>query len=153
MHLAATLVTLSIVGFSGPMVAEMALMPNITQAKSTNFSNAENSANIFAAHSRANNELAPLPENCELEQDDLVYSVTCTEGQGRLLQTAKRTFELVETDLSGSSHADEENTDDPDPLWEGDVSTSGHEESNGDWHWRNNESRYSSKNSGCDKNR
>ena len=61
------MIVLSILGFTVSIVAVMALMPTVTQAKSTNLRKAENDANIFAASSRADDALATVPDNCTLD--------------------------------------------------------------------------------------
>ena len=145
------MIVLSILGFTVSIVAVMALMPTVAQAKSTNLSKAENDANIFAARSRADDALATVPDNCTLDpQENLVYSIESLEGQGKLRQLARRSFELQATDDQTEIPTD---SDVATTLCEGDESESGHYDSDASWHWRNNEGCTSQKNSDFDRNR
>lgn len=151
MQLVITMILLSIVGFTVPIVAEMPLMPTVTQAKSTNLSKVENDANIFAARSRADDALETVPDNCTLDpQENLVCSIECLEGQRKLRQLARRSFELQATVDQTKTPTD---SDLATALWEGDESDSGHYDSYASWHWRNNEGCTFQKNSDCDRNR
>ena len=158
MNLVGAMVGVTITAISSPMIADIALMPVITQAKSNNFSIAEGKANLFAATSRHKGQVIATPTDCtytDLGED--VHEIVCVEGEGKLMQQAKRSFEIITTDPGGNTSTPDpdgdHDTDDGTALWEGDSSTSGHEESTGDWHWRNDYGRNHSKNSGCDKNR
>ena len=93
MQLVTTIVSLSIAGTAMPMVAQMALTPAITQVKTNNFAIAEQQAVTYAARNEGQDELAEVPENCELDQAEAgVVSITCTQGVKKFKAVVTRTF-------------------------------------------------------------
>lgn len=93
MNVVSALVGLSIAGTAMPMVAQMSVMPAITQRKTTNFGIAEQKAVTYAALNEGQDELAETPKGCELEQvGDGAVSITCTEGENAYKATVTRTF-------------------------------------------------------------
>ena len=93
MNIVSALVGLSIAGTAMPMIADMSLAPVIAQKRAINFGLAEQRAVTYAAMNEGQDELAELPEGCELEQaGDGAVTITCTEGVNQFRASVSRTF-------------------------------------------------------------
>ncbi len=110
MNLISTMVVMSIVGASAPTMMNMAITPAVAAKKANNFGVAETAAVVFAATYEGKTDLPPTStETCTSqarEGTDNAYSVTCTHGSGKYVQSVTRAFRLAvpDSDLnSGSS--------------------------------------------------
>jgi len=111
MNIVSTMVTMSIAGAMSPMMMTMALTPAEAAKRADNFAVAETAAVVFAATYEGTTELPPTStETCTSEAregTENAYSVTCTHGSGKYVQSVTRAFRLAVPDKDlDSSGAD-----------------------------------------------
>jgi hypothetical protein len=111
MNIVSTMVGMSIMGASAPMMMNMAITPAIAQKRAQNFGVAETAAVVFAATYEGKTDIPPTTtETCtsETREDtENAYSVTCTHGSGNYVQSVTRAFRLAvpDSDLNGNGGA------------------------------------------------
>ena len=102
MNLISTMVVMSIVGASAPTMMNMAITPAVAAKKANNFGIAETAAVVFAASYEGKVDIPPTStETCTSEARDgteNAYSVTCTYGSGKYVQSVTRAFRLAVPD-------------------------------------------------------
>lgn len=102
MNIVSAMVGLSIMGAASPMMLDMALAPIIAQKRAANFGIAESAAVVFAATYEGGTEIPPTAtETCTSEareSTENAYSVTCTHGSGKFVQSVTRAFRLAVPD-------------------------------------------------------
>ena len=114
MNIVSTMVGLSIVGAASPMMLDMSLAPIIAQKRATNFGIAETAAVVFAAQYEGKIDIPPSStDTCtseEREDTKNAYSVTCTHGDGKFVQSVTRAFRLAvpDSELDGESNVERE---------------------------------------------
>lgn len=92
-------------GAAAPMVMEMSIAPVVAQKRAQNFSVAETAAVVFAASYEGTTDIPSDTETCTTEAREgtkNAYSVTCTHGTGKYVQSVTRAFRLAvpEKDLN-----------------------------------------------------
>ena len=108
MNIVSTMVGLSIMGVASPMMLDMSLAPIIAQKRATNFGIAETAAVVFAAQYEGKTDIPPSStDTCTSEareETENAYSVTCTHGDGKFVQSVTRAFRLAvpDNDLDGN---------------------------------------------------
>ena len=105
MNIISTMVGLSIMGASAPMMVQMSIAPFEAQKRAENLSLAESAAVTFAATNEGSSSFTDLSSNCNLSSASAgAFTVTCTEGQGtKYVQTVSRSFRSeIENGKSGS---------------------------------------------------
>ena len=83
------------------MVANMAIQPAVAQKRAQNFATAETAAVVFAATYEGKLDIPENTETCVAatrEGTDNAYSVTCTHGTGKYVQSVTRAFRLAVPD-------------------------------------------------------
>ena len=114
MNLVSTLVGLSVMGAASPMLLDMSLAPIIAQKRAANFGIAETAAVVFAAQYEGKTDIPPpSTDTCTSEareETENAYSVTCTHGDGKFVQSVTRAFRLAvpDSDLDGSGTVERE---------------------------------------------
>ena len=101
MNIVSAMVGLSIMGAASPMMLDMSLAPIIAQKRATNFGIAETAAVVFAAQHEGKLEIPGNTDTCTSEareNTDNAYSVTCTHGTGKYVQSVTRAFRLAVPD-------------------------------------------------------
>jgi hypothetical protein len=88
------------------MMLDMSLAPIIAQKRAANFGIAESSAVVFAAQYEGKIDIPQNTETCTAsprEETQNAYSVTCTHGDGKFVQSVTRAFRLAvpDNDLDG----------------------------------------------------
>ena len=112
MNLVSTLVGLSIMGASAPVMLKMSIAPYEAQLRAQNLGVAESAAVVFASTYEGTTEIPPsVTGTCTSEAregTENAYSVTCTEGDGRFVQSVTRAFRLAvpEQELDNGDGAD-----------------------------------------------
>ena len=104
MNIVSTMVGMSLMGAAAPMVMNMALAPAEAAKRADNFGVAETAAVVYAATYEGTLDIPQNTETCiaaEREGTANAYSVTCTHGSGKYVQSVTRAFRLAvpETDL------------------------------------------------------
>jgi len=103
------MVTMSIGGAMAPALMTMSLAPAEAAKRAQNLGVAETSATVFAATYEGKLDLPPTVDGpCtseSRENTENAYSVTCTYGSGKYVQSVTRAFRLAVPDqgLDGSS--------------------------------------------------
>jgi len=93
MNLVSAVVGLSIMGIAAPTVLEMSITPIIAQKRASNFGNAESAAVVYAAQNEGKVQVAPAPNNCNLDINNApAYEITCWHGHKKFKQTVSRSF-------------------------------------------------------------
>ena len=100
MNLITTLVGLSIMGASAPMVMDMSLAPVIAQKRALNFGQAEAAAVSYAAANEYTEDHLPEPpsgcSNQALDDEGLSWKITCRAGvDTQFEQVASRAFRVM----------------------------------------------------------
>ena len=114
MNIVSTMVGLSIMGAASPMLLDMSLAPIIAQKRATNFGVAEAAAVVFAAQYEGKTDIPPSSTGTctseAREETENAYSVTCTHGDGKYVQSVTRAFRLAvpDSDLDGSGNTERE---------------------------------------------
>ena len=88
-------------GAAAPMVLEMSIAPVVAQKRAQNFGIAETAAVVFAATYEGTLDIPENTETCTpaaREGTENAYSVTCTHGTGKYVQSVTRTFRLAVPD-------------------------------------------------------
>ncbi len=102
MNIVSTLVGLSIIGATAPSMMKMSIAPYEAQLRAQNLGVAESAAVVFAATYEGTTEIPPsVTGTCTSEAregTENAYSVTCTEGDGRYVQSVTRAFRLAVPD-------------------------------------------------------
>ena len=101
MNIVSTMVGLSIMGAASPMMLDMSLAPIIAQKRATNFGIAESAAVVFAAQYEGKLDIPENTDTCVAaprEETQNAYSVTCTHGSGKYVQSVTRAFRLAVPD-------------------------------------------------------
>ena len=102
MNLMSTLVGLSIAGAAAPTIAQMSISPYEAQLRAKNLGVSESAAVVFAASYEGGTETPPtVTDTCTSEareNTDNAYSVTCTYGTGKYVQSVTRAFRLAVPD-------------------------------------------------------
>ena len=96
------MVTMSIVGAMGPVITTMSIAPAEAAKRAENFGVAETAAVVFAATYEGGTDVPPTAtDTCTSEAregTDNAYSVTCTHGTGKYVQSVTRAFRLAVPD-------------------------------------------------------
>ena len=98
MNIVSTIVSITIMGSAMPMVANMAIQPAVAQKRAENFAVAETAAVVFAATYEGTTDIPKDTDTClssEREGTENAYSVTCTHGTGKYVQSVTRAFRLA----------------------------------------------------------
>lgn len=108
MNIISTTVGLSLLGAAAPMVMEMSIAPVVAQKRAQNFGIAETAAVVFAATYEGTLRIPKNTETCTpaaREGTENAYSVTCTHGTGKYVQSVTRAFRLAVPDqtLNGTN--------------------------------------------------
>ena len=101
MNIVSSIVGIAIMGSAMPMVANMAIQPAVAQKRAENFATAETAAVVFAATYEGKLDIPENTETCVAatrEGTDNAYSVTCTHGTGKYVQSITRAFRLAVPD-------------------------------------------------------
>ena len=111
MNIVSTMVGMSLMGAAAPMVMNMAIAPAEAMKRANNFGVAETAAVVFAATYEGTLDTPTDTETCTSEAregTDNAYSVTCTAGTGKYVQSVTRAFRLAvpEKDLKNGDGAD-----------------------------------------------
>ena len=88
-------------GVAAPSMMEMSLAPFEAQKRAQNLGVAETAAVVFAATYEGGTDIPQNTDTCtaaEREETANAYSVTCTEGSGRFVQSVTRAFRLAVPD-------------------------------------------------------
>ena len=102
MNIVSTIVTMSIVGAMGPAITTMAIAPAEASKRAQNLGVAETAATVFAAKYEGGTEIPPTVDGVctsEAREDTKnAYSVTCTHGSNKYVQSVTRAFRLAVPD-------------------------------------------------------
>ena len=115
MNIVSVIVGMTIAGVAAPQVANMSIQPFIAQKRAENFAVAETAAVVFAATYEGTLDIPQDTETCTAATRDgteNAYSVTCTHGTGKYVQSVTRAFRLAVPDegldnVNGASTARE----------------------------------------------
>ena len=104
MNIVGTMVGMSLMAAAGPAVLQMSIAPAEASKRSQNFAVAETAAVVFAATYEGTLDTPTDTDTCTSEEREgtgNAYSVTCTHGVGKYVQSVTRAFRLAvpETDL------------------------------------------------------
>lgn len=110
MNIVSTMVGMSIMASATPMVMNMAIVPAEAAKRAENFGIAETAAVVFAATYEGTTDTPTNTDVCqssEREDTKNAYSVTCTHGTGKYVQSVTRAFRLAvpEQDLKNGDGA------------------------------------------------
>ena len=105
MNITSVMVGMAMAGAVAPSVANMAIQPVVAQVRSENFAVAETAAVVFAATYEGTTDTPIDTDTCissEREGTKNAFSVTCTHGAGKYVQSVTRAFRLAvpEQDLA-----------------------------------------------------
>ena len=103
MNIVSTMVTMSIAGALSPMLMTMAITPAEAAQRSENFAVAETAAVVFASTYEGKLDIPTNTETCTSqgrEGTENAYSVTCTHGSGKYVQSVTRAFRLAVPDAA-----------------------------------------------------
>ena len=95
------MVGLSLMASASPMVMNMAIAPAEASKRALNFGIAETAAVVFAAKYEGKFELPVNTDTCTAkarEDTENAYSVTCTHGTDKYVQSVIRAFRLAVPD-------------------------------------------------------
>ena len=111
MNIVGVMVGMSLMASATPMVTQMAIAPAEANKRAQNFSVAETAAVVFAATYEGTTDTPKDTDTClaeEREGTQNAYSVTCTHGSGRYVQSVTRAFRLAvpENDLKNGDGLD-----------------------------------------------
>ena len=110
MDITSTMVGMTLKGAAAPMVMDMSIAPAEAAKRAENFAVAETAAVVFAATYEGTTDIPVDTETCtseEREETQNAYSVTCTHGTGKYVQSVTRAFRLAvpEEDLDNGDGA------------------------------------------------
>ena len=110
MNLMSSLVGLSIAGAAAPTIAQMSISPYEAQLRAKNLGVSESAAVVFAATYDGGLDIPPsVSDTCTSEPRESTsnaYSVTCTYGSGKYVQSVTRAFRLAVPDEGLDESAD-----------------------------------------------
>ena len=111
MNLMSSLVGISIMGVAAPAMMQMSIAPHEAQLRAKNLGVAETSAVVFAATYEGKLDLPEDTATCvsKLREGTAnAFSVTCTQGNGKYVQSVTRAFRLAVPDkgLDGGNGTD-----------------------------------------------
>jgi hypothetical protein len=111
MNIVSTMVSMSLMAGAAAPVMQMAIAPAEASKRASNFSVAETAAVVFAATYEGTEDIPVDTETCVTEAREgtqNAYSVTCTHGTGKYVQSVTRAFRLAvpEKDLKNGDGAD-----------------------------------------------
>ena len=112
MNIVGTMVSMSIMAGAAVPVMNMAIAPAEAAARARNFGIAETAAVVFAATYEGKLDIPKNTETCVAaarEGTENAYSVTCTHGTGKYVQSVTRAFRLAVPD-KGLNEVDGANT-------------------------------------------
>ena len=96
------MVTMSIAGAMSPTLMTMSLAPAEAAKRAQNLGVAETAATVFAATYEGKTDIPPTVDGVctseAREETDNAYSVTCTHGTGKYVQSVTRAFRLAVPD-------------------------------------------------------
>ncbi len=102
MNIVSTTVGLSIMGVAAPSIMQMSIAPHEAQLRAKNLGVAESAAVVFAATYEGKLDIPPKVDGpCTSEareNTENAYSVTCTYGTGKYVQSVMRAFRLAVPD-------------------------------------------------------
>ena len=101
MNIVATMVGMSLMASASPMVMNMAIAPAEAAKRAQKFGIAETAAVVFAATYEGTLDIPQDTETCTAATRDgteNAYSVTCTHGSGKYVQSVTRAFRLAVPD-------------------------------------------------------
>lgn len=101
MNLASTIVGVAIMGASAPSMMQMSIAPHEAQLRAKNLGIAETSAVVYAATYEGGIDIPGNTDTCvSSEREDTMnaFSVTCTHGSGKYVQSVTRAFRLAVPD-------------------------------------------------------
>ena len=111
MNLMSTMVGLSVMGATAPSIMQMSIAPYEANLRAKNLGTAEAAATVFAATYEGGLDTPPTVEGpCTSEareNTDNAYSVTCTYGSGKYVQSVMRAFRLAVPDKELGSNGEE----------------------------------------------
>ena len=104
MNIVSTMVGMTLMASASPMVMNMAITPAEASKRAQNFGIAETAAVVFAATYEGTLDIPTDTETCTSEAregTENAYSVTCTHGTDKYVQSVTRAFRLAvpDTDL------------------------------------------------------
>ena len=111
MNIVTTMVGMSLIAWASPMLMTMAISPAEAAKRAENFGVAETAAVVFAATYEGKLELPEDTDTCvsKLREGTAnAFSVTCTHGYGKYVQSVTRAFRLAVPDkeLDGGNGTD-----------------------------------------------
>ena len=112
MNIVGTMVSMSIMAGAAVPVMNMTIAPAEAAARARNFGIAETAAVVFAATYEGKLDIPKNTETCVAaarEGTENAYSVTCTHGTGKYVQSVTRAFRLAVPD-KGLNEVDGANT-------------------------------------------
>ena len=102
MNIVSTMVGLSIMGAAAPSMMQMSIAPFEASKRAQNLGVAETAATVFAATYEGGLDVPPtVTDTCTSEareNTDNAYSVICTYGTGKYVQSVTRAFRLAVPD-------------------------------------------------------
>ena len=107
------MVGMSLMATAAPAVLQMAISPAEASKRAQNFAIAETAAVVFAATYEGKLDIPQNTDTCVAETregTENAYSVTCTHGTGKYVQSVTRAFRLAVPD-EGLDKVDEASTD------------------------------------------
>ena len=111
MNIVTTMVGMSLMAGASPMLMTMAISPAEATKRAENFGVAETAAVVFAATYEGKTDLPEDTDTCvsKLREGTAnAFSVTCTQGAGKYVQSVTRAFRLAVPDkgLDGGNETD-----------------------------------------------
>ena len=101
MNIVGTMVGMSLMATAAPAVLQMSIAPAEAAKRSQNFAVAESAAVVFAAKYEGTLDIPKNTDTCTAavrEGTENAYSVTCTHGSGKYVQSVTRAFRLAVPD-------------------------------------------------------
>ena len=101
MNIVSTMVGMTLMGAAAPMVLNMSIAPAEAAKRAHNFGIAETAAVVFAATYEGTLDIPKDTDTCTAEAregTENAYSVTCTYGSGKYVQSVSRAFRLAVPD-------------------------------------------------------
>ena len=102
MNLMSTMVGLSVMGVTAPSIMQMSIAPYEANLRAKNLGTAEAAATVFAATYEGKLDTPPTVDGpCTSEareNTDNAFSVVCTYGSGKYVQSVTRAFRLAVPD-------------------------------------------------------
>jgi len=111
MNIVSTMVGLSVMGAAAPSMMKMSIAPYEANLRAQNLGVAEAAATVFAATYEGKLDTPPtVTDTCTSEARENTanaYSVTCTYGSDKYVQSVTRAFRLAVPDKGLGSNAEE----------------------------------------------